>query len=155
MKYPFSQDKLEEIHRQALAEYPDECCGIIVGKEENDSEDILFPCTNIQNKLHAMDPETYTRDARTAYNMDPRELMKILRETEKKGLRIKIFYHSHPEHDAYFSEEDKRMALFDDEPVYPGAGYLVVSVYNKTIKRNALYFWSPASRSFEERAETH
>ena len=140
------------IHRHALAEYPSECCGIIIGKEGNESEDILFPCTNIQDKLHAMDPQTYTRDARTAYNIEPRELMKILKETEKKGMRIKFFYHSHPEHDAYFSEEDKRMALFDDEPVYPGAGYLVVSVYNKVIKRNALYLWNTDSKAFEEQA---
>lgn len=152
MHYPFSQDKLIEIHRHALAEYPCECCGIIIGKEGNESEDILFPCTNIQDKLHAMDPQTYTRNARTAYNIEPRELMKILKETEKKGMRIKYFYHSHPEHDAYFSEEDKSMALFDDEPVYPGAGYLVVSVYNKVIKRNALYLWNPDSKVFEEQA---
>lgn len=155
MQYPISKEKLEEIHRHTLREYPCECCGIIIGKEDVDSEDILFPCTNIQDKLHAMDPQTYVRDARTAYTIDPRELMKIFKETEKKGMRIKIFYHSHPEHDAYFSEEDKRMALFDGEPVYPGAGYLVVSVYNRTIKSNALYLWNPVSTSFEEQARFH
>ena len=150
MQFPLSPAKLEEIHKHALAEYPRECCGIIIGKEGGDSEDILYLCTNIQDKLHAMDSQTYERDARTAYNIEPRELMKIFKEAEKKGMRIKFFYHSHPEHDAYFSEEDKRMALFDEDPVYPGAAYMVVSVYNKTIKRTALYSWNPDTKVFEE-----
>lgn len=150
MKFPFAQDKLEEMRRHAVAEYPYECCGVIVGKTAGNEDDLLFRCANIQNKLHAMDPRTYTRDARTAFYIDPKELMGILKETEKKGLAIKTFYHSHPDHDAYFSEEDKRMALFDDEPVYPGANYVVVSVYNKEVKRTALFAWNPDKKVFEE-----
>ena len=144
-----SQDKLEEIHRHALAEYPYECCGIIIGKEGSDGDDILFRCTNIQNTLHEKDPQTYTRDARTAFYIDPRELLKIFREAEKRLMKIKLFYHSHPDHDAYFSDEDKRMALFQEEPVYPDTRYLVVSVYNRVVKRNALYSWNPATKVFE------
>jgi len=145
----FSQDKLEAVHKHALAEYPYECCGIIIGKEDDGRNDLLFRCTNIQNKLHEMDPQTYTRDARTAFYIDPRELMKILREMENRSMKLKFFYHSHPDHDAYFSEEDKRMALFEEEPVYPGASYLVVSVYNGAIKRNALYSWNPVAKAFD------
>ena len=140
---------LEEVHRHALAEYPDECCGIIIGKVGDHSEDVLFRCTNIQNKLHEMDPKIHTRDARTAFHIDPRELMKILKEAEKRALAVKVFYHSHPEHDAYFSEEDKRMALFGDEPTYPDARHLVVSVYGGAIKNSALFFWNPDNKAFE------
>ena len=105
-----SQDKLNKVRQHALAEYPCECCGIIIGFPETTEKDILFRCTNIQNKLHAMDPETHPRDARTAYNIDPRELMKILKEAEAKRMSIKAFYHSHPDHDAYFSTEDRKKA---------------------------------------------
>lgn len=153
MKPVISKAKLEEIHRHALAEYPYECCGIIIGKENDDNDDVLFQCANIQNKLHEMDPGVYTRDARTAFYIDPRELMNIFKEAEKRRMKIKFFYHSHPDHDAYFSDEDKRMALFEGEPVYPDTRYLVVSVYNGSIKRNALYSWSPDKKAFEESQE--
>tara|TARA_B100000686_G_scaffold331799_1_gene395795 strand:- start:1678 stop:2136 length:459 start_codon:yes stop_codon:yes gene_type:complete len=147
--FPLAKDQLDEIYRHAVEEYPFECCGIVIGEVGNSDKDVLFRCTNIQNKLHEKDPKTYDRDARTAYNIDPKELMKILREVELKQLPIKVFYHSHPEHDAYFSEEDLRMALFEGEPNYPEASYLVVSVYNKKIRDHAMFNWNPESKNFE------
>jgi proteasome lid subunit RPN8/RPN11 len=97
-----------------------------------------------------MDPETYPRDAKTAYNIDPRELFKVFNEIESKGMILKTFYHSHPDHDAYFSDEDKKMALFDGEPTYPDAKHLVVSVYNNIVKDEAWFGWSSKTRSFEK-----
>jgi [CysO sulfur-carrier protein]-S-L-cysteine hydrolase len=146
---PIAKEQLDEIHRHTIEEYPFECCGIVIGKVGKNDQDILFRCTNIQNKLHKKDPKTFVRDARTAYNIDPMEFMKILKEAESKQLQIKVFYHSHPEHDAYFSEEDSRMALFDGEPTYPEARYLVVSVYDKKIRDQATFSWNPESKIFE------
>ncbi|QPJ60761.1 MAG: M67 family metallopeptidase [Candidatus Nitronauta litoralis] len=143
-------DHLDEMHDHALEDYPFECCGIVIGNAENSTSDKLFRCTNIQNKLHKMDPKTHSRDARTAYFIDEKELLHITREAYDQGLVIKLFYHSHPEHDAYFSEEDIRRALFFDEPAYPDARYLVISVYNKSIKEQALFEWNHASKTFEQ-----
>jgi proteasome lid subunit RPN8/RPN11 len=148
--FQLSKDKLDEVRQHALAEYPCECCGIIIGFPETTEKDILFRCTNIQNKLHAMDPKVHPRDARTAYNIDPRELMKVLKEAEAKRMSIKAFYHSHPDHDAYFSEEDRKMAMFDEEPTYPGTTYLVVSVDDGKIKDEAWFAWNTATGSFEK-----
>lgn len=150
---PFANDQLEEIRKHAISEYPFECCGIVIGKTGTHTDDILFRCTNIQNKLHEKDPKTFDRDARTAFYIDPRELMGILREVDNRKLTIKVFYHSHPEHDAYFSEEDKRMALFDGEPLYPNADYLVVSVYDRKISDEAFFSWNPDCRVFERRMQ--
>jgi [CysO sulfur-carrier protein]-S-L-cysteine hydrolase len=144
-----AKDQLDDIHRHAIEEYPFECCGIVIGEIGHNDKDLLFRCTNIQNKLHEKDPKTYERDARTAYNIDPKELMKILREVGSKQLSIKVFYHSHPDHDAYFSEEDLKMALFDGEPNYPEASYLVVSVCDKKIRDQAVFNWDPESETFE------
>jgi len=145
-----ADDILTEAREHALAEYPDECCGIVIGKPDHPENDQIFRCTNIQNQLHEQDPKTYVRDARTAYTIDPKELMRIMKQLVEQGLVIKLFYHSHPEHDAYFSEEDKRMALFDNEPTYPDARYLVISVYNKKIKDQAFFEWNPETSSFEK-----
>ncbi|MEC7641151.1 MAG: M67 family metallopeptidase [Nitrospinota bacterium] len=146
---PLTQVHLGEIRQHAITEYPFECCGIIIGKLESDSEDVLFRCTNIQNQLHEKDPKTFVRDARTAFYIDPKELMGILKQAQEKKLVVKAFYHSHPEHDAYFSEEDERMALFEDEPLYPDAQYLVVSVYDRKIKEEALFSWNAGKQKFE------
>jgi [CysO sulfur-carrier protein]-S-L-cysteine hydrolase len=147
--YPLAKDQLDEIHRHAVEEYPFECCGIVVGKPDQNDENIVYRCTNIQNKLHEKDPENYVRDARTAYNVSALELQKLLSAASSKGLIFKVLYHSHPEHDAYFSEEDSRMALFDGEPIYPEASYFVVSVYDKKIRDQALFCWSPETKIFE------
>ena len=144
---------LEEIHRHALEEYPFECCGVIIGRRENSQEDIFFPCTNIQNQLHEKDPQSYPRDAKTAFNIDSVELLKIENEARSKGMVIKTFYHSHPEHDAYFSEEDEKQALFGEEPWYPDANHLVVSVYNKQIKDQALFAWDPEKKVFQQQKD--
>ena len=139
------------IHFQAREEYPDECCGVILGNPQNSDEDIVFRCINIQNQLHENDPENYPRDAKTAFTIDPRDLLAIEKKSRTNGWTIKMFYHSHPEHDAYFSDEDKKMALSDlGEPWYPDAIHLVVSVYNGEIKDQAQFAWDPGKKTFEE-----
>ena len=147
---PLSQENLAEIRKHSLEEYPYECCGIVIGFAESKEDDILFRCTNIQNRLHKMDPGAYPRDAKTAYNIESRELVEIFNQVQSKGMMLKTFYHSHPDHDAYFSDEDKKMALFDGEPTYPGAKYLVVSVYNKVVRDEAWFEWNSQTRSFEK-----
>ena len=147
---PLEKEQLDEIHLHAVEEYPYECCGIVVGNPDDNQDNVVYRCENIQNKLHEKDPENFTRDARTAYNISALELQKLLSEASSKGWVFKVLYHSHPEHDAYFSEEDTRMALFDGEtPIYPGTQYLVISVYSEKIRDHALFGWNPETKTFE------
>ena len=89
---------------------------------------------------------------RDRYNISALELQRLLSEASSKGRVFKVLYHSHPEHDAYFSEEDTRMALFDGEtPIYPGTQYLVVSVYSKKVRDQALFDWNPETKTFERK----
>ena len=147
---PLEKEQLDEIHLHAVEEYPYECCGIVVGNPDDNQDNVVYRCENIQNKLHEKDPENFTRDARTAYNISALELQKLLSEVSSKGRVFKVLYHSHPEHDAYFSEEDTRMALFDGEtPIYPGTQYLVVSVYSEKVRDQALFGWNSETKTFE------
>ena len=147
---PLEKEQLDKIHQHAMEEYPEECCGIVVGNPDHNNDNVVYRCENIQNKLHEKNPENFTRDARTAYNISALELQRLLSEASSKGRVFKVLYHSHPEHDAYFSEEDTRMALFDGEsPIYPGTQYLVVSVYSKKIREQALFDWNPETKTFE------
>src|SRR3989304_2725852 len=104
-----NKDALEKIYSHSLQEYPNECCGIVTGDEMGIT--IVHKCRNIQDELHKKDPERYSRDARTAYHIDPKEMLNIFKDAEKKGLKVIAFYHSHPDHAAYFSQEDVDLAM--------------------------------------------
>ena len=38
--------------------------------------------------------------------MDYQELELVIDDAKRNGIELKAFYHSHPNHDAYFSAED-------------------------------------------------
>ena len=131
----------------AATAYPDECCGIVV---ERGGALEAVRVTNVQNERHAQDPEHYPRTARTAYSMGP-EAVPILLAAERGTLRLHAFYHSHPEHEAYFSAEDKTAALGGwDEPNYPDAGQIVFSVREGTVRYAKAFAWSDGERDFVE-----
>src|SRR5208337_3024391 len=130
-------------------EFPYECCGFIIG---NEAIEEVRPVTNIQNKMHAADPAAYQRDARTAFLMEPKEHLAVLREVDDRKLTLKAVYHSHPDHDAYFSATDRaRACSFDpNEPDYPDAVYVVLSINSGKFARAAAFAWDPARREFVE-----
>ena len=135
------------VEAQAAAEYPGECCGVVLTRGERPGDRLLLPCRNIQNELHLKDPARHPRDARTAYYIDPRDLLTIGRR-ESEGYRVATIYHSHIDTGAYFSETDKRNALVGAEPAYPDAVYVVVSVLaGRPVAANA-FAWDPARRDF-------
>jgi proteasome lid subunit RPN8/RPN11 len=142
--------ELAAIHAQAVREYPHESCGVVLTRA---AERRLMPCRNIQNELHAKDPEHHPRDARTAYYIDPQDLLRLGR-LEGEGFAVAVIYHSHIDAGAYFSETDRRQALFGDEPMYPGATYIVASVRGDPdgarVDATAAFRWDEGRRDFVE-----
>ena len=137
-------DEAARICAQAVAEYPAESCGVIL---ERAGERRLLACRNIQNQLHARDPERYPRDARTAYYIDPADLLRIGR-LEGEGFTVAVIYHSHVDAGAYFSETDRRNALMGGEPSYPEATYVVTSVMGGRADAMAAFRWDAERRDF-------
>jgi proteasome lid subunit RPN8/RPN11 len=138
----------EEICNHAQETFPEECCGTIVVSA--DGEEVVRRITNIQNAMHEKDPHSYPRNATIAYFMDPKELLEVIKEVDSGAARLKAFYHSHPNHDAYFSAEDKARAMFGDEPSYPDAAYLVLSIYDRQVRAIRAYRWDEKSQDFVE-----
>ncbi len=104
--------------------------------------------SNIQDELHEKDPEQFPRTARTAYTMG-QESVPILLAADRGELRLVAFYHSHPEHDAYFSAEDRKQAMGGwDEPTYPDAGQIVVSVFAGEVKAIRAFGWKAEDNDF-------
>ena len=145
--FVLNETALAAIAEHAEKAYPEECCGVILSRDGRDEVHCL---DNIQNALHAKDPETFSRDARTAYTLDPKELEAVLQQATRRGLAFKALYHSHPDHDAYFSNEDKACATPFGEPTYPDTAQIVVSVMNGSVGRLAVYAWNPDIEDFVE-----
>jgi proteasome lid subunit RPN8/RPN11 len=96
---------------------------------------------NAYDALKAQDPEAFPRTARTAYQFDPKEWLRVNQEADELGERIACIYHSHADVGAYFSEEDRRAATFDGAPLLPGVDYLVVAVNQARVEGAKLFRW--------------
>lgn len=140
---------LEQIVAQAERAFPDECCGLIIGDAATEE---VRPIANIQNQKHAENPTVFVRDARTAFLMDPKAHLAVMNEIDRRKLVLTAVYHSHPDHDAYFSPTDRAQAcMFDPgEPDYPGTIYIVLSVRNGKFARAAAFAWDAQQRDFAE-----
>jgi [CysO sulfur-carrier protein]-S-L-cysteine hydrolase len=134
----------DAIRAQAVEEYPFESCGVIMSRGD---ERRLLRCRNAQNELHARDPARHPRDAKTAYYIDPKDLLRI-GDLERQGFAVAVIYHSHVDAGAYFSETDRRQAVVGGEPAYPGAVYVVTSVMRGVVDAVAAFRWDAALRDF-------
>ena len=143
----FRHSTLEEIHAHARETYPEECCGFVL---VNGEEETVRRIPNLQNEMHRLDPGSFPRDATTAYFMDPKELLAVQRGVDDGEWEIKAVYHSHPNHPPNFSAEDKKQALFDDQPLYSGAVYLVLSIYDRQIRAMRAVEWDGEELDFVE-----
>lgn len=145
-----TQQELKEIFAHAEEGYPDEVCGIVIGKPGDPRTNAVRRCTNLATRYHQDDPTRYPRDAKTAYIMDPKELLRIQSEADAKGLEFILIYHSHTDHEAYFSRTDRELALFDGAPLWPNVGYLVVSVKEGKIHNFKVFIWDSLINDFME-----
>ncbi len=139
------KETIEKIYEHALREFPFECCGVVTG---NANDQTVHLCENIQNSLHSEDPARFPRDARTAYFIDRSEFDRIISTAKKNGDEIVALYHSHADHEAYFSEEDFAAQTVFGEPEFPKALHLVVSIMNG--KKNAIkcFKWDRETGNF-------
>ena len=141
--------ELEAIHRHARADYPAECCGVLLVRPAAPEARRLLACRNIQDELHARDPGRFPRTARTAYYIAHPDLLEIGRR-EGEGFEVRVIYHSHVDAGAYFSETDRRNAMMDGSPTYPQATYVVVAVAEARVTETRAHRYSAESQEFVE-----
>ena len=86
----------DEMIAHAIQEAPNECCGILAGKDGAVSH--LYRITN-------------TLKSPTRYLMNPQEQLEAMLDSERHGWELLAFYHSHIHSPAYPSRTDVRMAV--------------------------------------------
>ena len=97
---------LELMIKHAKEKYPQEACGLLVGKG---SADRFIPMEN-------------TLASSTAFEMDPAKLISTLRDLRGAGEELVAIYHSHPRGPARPSKSDIERAY------YPEAAHLIISL---------------------------
>ena len=108
MTLEISREFVDAILEQSRSEYPDECCGVIVGPVG-------------ANKAQRLKPMFNSAHSPTFYEFDPKDLLALYREIDDNDEEIVVIYHSHTETEAYPSRTDIAYAG------EPGAHYVLVS----------------------------
>ncbi len=111
------QSHVDAIVAQSIAEYPDECCGVILGPIGSDKPIRHKPMINA-----AASP--------TFYEFDSKDLLNLYREIDDLDEEIVVVYHSHTETQAYPSRTDIAYAS------EPGAHYVLVSTRKEIAPEN-------------------
>lgn len=102
------------IGRHGAATYPEECCGVLIGRPLGDGDG------NLVMKLRPVDNER--EDSRgNRFLIHPETVLTAEKEARSLNLRVLGYYHSHPDHSAEPSELDR-------EHAWPGLSYVIVSV---------------------------
>jgi proteasome lid subunit RPN8/RPN11 len=140
-------DALREIARHARETYPAECCGFLLADASDALRFQAIP--NIAGSAEGL--ATSDRTRRDGYVMDPKAVLQALEAADRSGGRLWGIVHSHPDVGAYFSSEDRNMALGGgEEPLWPGVRYLVVSVRAGQVEGARLYAWDSSRHDFRE-----
>jgi [CysO sulfur-carrier protein]-S-L-cysteine hydrolase len=103
-----SREFADAILEQSRAEYPDECCGVILGPVGSGKALRLKPMINAAHSP-------------TFYEFDSKDLLALYREIDDNDEEIVVIYHSHTETEAHPSRTDIAYAS------EPNTHYVLVS----------------------------
>ncbi len=112
MSLEISRLLLTRIREHGKSAYPQECCGLLVGKGKKSSKSVI----NLKPVKNSREDSLENR-----YLISPQDLLAADKEARQSGLDIVGVYHSHPDHPARPSE-------FDREHAFPWYSYIIVSV---------------------------
>ncbi len=105
---------LERIEEQAAETYPEECCGVLIGSDNE----------SVRKVMHLSETKNVHDENRTRrFMIGPDDFIKAEKFAREKKAEIIGFYHSHPDNAAVPSEHDRDFA-------WPWYLYLIASVLN-------------------------
>ena len=100
------------IHAALERAYPEEGCGVLLGRVATDRRDVL----------EVLPFENRREDSRAnRYLIAPEQFLAAERRARELGCDVIAFFHSHPDHPA-------RPSAFDLEHAWPWYDYLIVAV---------------------------
>jgi proteasome lid subunit RPN8/RPN11 len=110
-----SRELLDEMVAHAREEAPNECCGMVAARDGRAER--VYRAQN-------------TEASPLRFNIDGREIFRVVEEIEGAGAQLGAIYHSHTRSEPYPSQTDIGVALVDGrgEQWWPGTLYLIVGL---------------------------
>lgn len=103
---------LHKLKVHAMCSYPEECCGMVMGRQEGDTRRV---CDILQARNAGIEQRE------RHYYIVPDEYRRAEAFAARHGVQILGLYHSHPDHPA-------EPSLFDLEHALPWFSYIIVAV---------------------------
>lgn len=134
-----SDNFAKQIDAEGAAAYPNECCGILYGRDvtaNGVTRRVVERLEPVANEFDAA--EQYHRFAIT-----PKTLMAAEKAAGDAGQLVLGFYHSHPDHPARPSE-------YDREHAWPFYSYVIVSIAKGQAVDTTCWVLNEATEAFEK-----
>lgn len=121
---------LDTIHHQGRETYPNECCGLLIGRFEGDRRVAIeaWPVENAWDESVQLTENELAHSKRDRFYIAPRDYLKAQRSATRRELDIVGCYHTHPDDRAWPSERDRVGAAGVGGG--PHFSFVVVSVQN-------------------------
>ena len=123
MKIVLSEKIKNNIYNFVKIEYPKECCGLLIGKKNND---ILICKESINTKNIATNPYQF-------FEIDNQEIINTQKKYRKYNLSIIGHYHSHPNSTLKSKPSKKDIASIFDSNLC----WLIIGINGKAIEISA------------------
>ena len=131
-----SKPLLEKIRAHGKRTYPEECCGILLGRM-NGGEKIIGDIVEIENTLDV--------ERKRRYLIPPEIYQRAEKDARQRGMEIVGFYHSHPDHPAVPSQ-------FDLENAWGWFSYLITRIESGEPKETTSWVLRDDRSAFEGEA---
>ena len=127
-----SQTQMEQIRDHAQATYPEECCGLLLGKLERNQKKVLevretdndwTPNDAVNNLENIASFENKKLSKKNRFSIAPNILLEVQKECRDRQLNIIGVYHSHPDYPAIPSAFDREIAWLE-------YSYIIASLRN-------------------------
>ena len=130
----------------------EEACGFLSGPA---SDPLLCNSAteleNLANKYHQVDPEGHPRTGREYFKINALKFERAIDIGQANEQPVKVFFHSHLDCGAYFSEEDAAsMTMGGGAAPAHALAYLVTAVDGGRVTAHRLFVWAPDRSEFVE-----
>jgi proteasome lid subunit RPN8/RPN11 len=129
---PKAEQNMNDDARRA---FPDECCGFMFGREDEEGNRWVTESLAINNSA--------VENRKRRFEIAPKDYLKGESYAIENDIQLLGIYHSHPNHPAIPSEHDRVAAQ-------PWFSYVIISVENDGVKHTRSWVLNNASQFDEE-----
>jgi len=121
-----SAELAEKILEHGVETYPHECCGALLGKDQDSATGPDADALGVRNsrEVFSLFPLVNRRDdlPRNRFSVTADDVREAEKAAKAQGLDVIGWYHSHPDHPA-------RPSDYDRDHAWPWYSYIIVSVH--------------------------